>query len=111
MPAQRRERLCESDETPVTVTVIAPGVIIPNTFTPNGDGINDYWNIDKLVTYPESLTLVYDRYGQKVFQSTGYAKPWDGTTNGAPLPKGTYYYVIDLKNNTPKIAGWVELIK
>jgi gliding motility-associated-like protein len=86
-------------------------IVIPNAFSPNNDGINDNWNIDALVTYPESSVLIYNRYGQQVYQSTGYAKPWDGTVNGAPLPGGTYYYVIDLKNSTPKIAGWVLIIK
>jgi gliding motility-associated-like protein len=86
-------------------------ITIPNTFSPNNDGINDLWNIDALVTYPESQLIVYDRYGQKVYQSTGYAKPWDGTANGTPLPYGTYYYVIDLKNKTPKIAGWVLIVR
>ncbi|MDB5130940.1 MAG: hypothetical protein JWR02_689 [Mucilaginibacter sp.] len=86
-------------------------ITVPNTFSPNNDGINDYWNIEALITYPESLLTVYDRYGQKIYQSTGYAKPWDGTGNGAPLPNGTYYYVIDLKNKTPKIAGWVLIVR
>jgi gliding motility-associated-like protein len=86
-------------------------IIIPNTFSPNNDGINDYWNIDALVTYPESSILVFNRYGLQVFQSTGYSKPWDGTYNGSPLPQGTYYYLIDLKNNTPKLAGWVLIVR
>jgi gliding motility-associated-like protein len=86
-------------------------ITIPNTFSPNNDGINDIWNIEALETYPESSIMVYDRYGQKVYQSTGYAKPWNGTFNGSPLPQSTYYYVIDLKNNTPKIAGWVFIVR
>jgi gliding motility-associated-like protein len=86
-------------------------ITVPNAFSPNSDGINDNWNIDALVTYPQSSIMVYDRYGQKVYQSTGYAKPWDGTYNGSALPPGTYYYVIDLKNNTPKIAGWVFIVR
>lgn len=86
-------------------------ITIPNTFTPNHDGVNDFWSIDALVTYPESFTQVFDRYGQPVFQSNGYPKPWDGTENGKPLPAGTYYYVIDLKNGTPKISGWVLLVR
>ena len=86
-------------------------ITIPNAFSPNNDGINDYWNIDALITYPQSLIMIYDRYGQKVYQSTGYARPWDGTYNGSPLPHGTYYYIIDLKDNTPKIAGWVMIVR
>jgi gliding motility-associated-like protein len=86
-------------------------IIIPNTFSPNNDGINDQWNIEALFAYPESLTQVFDRYGKKVYQSTGYFKAWDGTYNGSALPEGTYYYVIDLKNNTPKLSGWVFIVR
>jgi len=86
-------------------------ITIPNAFTPNSDGINDLWNIDALITYPSCLVTVFDRNGQKVYQSIGYPKPWDGTHGGSPLPTGTYYYVIDLKNNTPKLSGWVVIIR
>ena len=86
-------------------------VTVPNAFSPNNDGINDYWNIDALVTYPGSSILVFNRYGQQVYQSTGYAEPWDGNYNGSPLPQGTYYYIIDLKNNTPKLSGWVVIVR
>jgi gliding motility-associated-like protein len=86
-------------------------LIIPNTFSPNGDGINDYWNVGGLIAFPESLTTVYTRDGQQVFKSTGYAKPWDGTNNGTQVPTGTYYYIIDLKNGQPKLSGWVLIIR
>ena len=86
-------------------------VTIPNAFSPNGDGINDYWDIKALVTYPESITQVFDRYGRQVFQTTGYARPWDGANNGKALPAGTYYYIIDLKDGQPKLSGWVLIVK
>jgi gliding motility-associated-like protein len=86
-------------------------IIVPNAFSPNGDGINDYWNIKNMFTYPEGTVSVYNRYGQQVFQSTGYTKPWDGTSNGAALPQGTYYYIIDLKDTQPKISGWVLIVR
>jgi len=86
-------------------------VTVPNTFSPNNDGINDNWDIDALVTYPESTLMVFDRYGQQVYQSVGYSTPWNGTFNGTPLPTGTYYYIIDLKNGTPKITGWVLILR
>lgn len=85
-------------------------VVVPNTFTPNGDAINDTWAIEALETYPESLTQVFNRYGQLVYQSRGYAKPWDGNLNGKPLPEGTYYYKIDLKNGI-LLSGWVAIIR
>ena len=86
-------------------------IIVPNAFSPNNDGINDYWDIKSLDTYPGGTTSVYNRYGQQVFQSTGYTRPWDGTYNGAQLPSGTYYYIIDLKDTQPKIAGWVVIVR
>jgi gliding motility-associated-like protein len=86
-------------------------VTVPNAFSPNGDGINDTWNIEALTTYPESSTMVFNRYGKKVYQSTGYAKAWDGRYNGSALPEGTYYYIIDLKNSTPKLSGWVFIVR
>lgn len=84
---------------------------IPNTFTPNGDGYNDRWEILSLDSYPGSILEVYSSAGQLIFRTQGYAKPWDGTNNGKPLPAGTYYYVIDPKNARKKIAGYVTLIR
>ena len=101
---------CGIDSSNVFVKVYKK-ITIPNTFSPNGDGRNDYWDIDALITYPESLMLVFDRNGQQVFRSIGYANPWDGKYNGQPVPSGTYYYVLDLKNNTPKISGWILVVR
>jgi gliding motility-associated-like protein len=84
---------------------------IPNIFSPNGDGIHDKWDIKYLETYPGASIDIFNRYGQLVFHSTGYPKPWDGTVNGKDVPVGTYYYVIDPKNGRPKMAGYVDIIR
>jgi gliding motility-associated-like protein len=87
-------------------------VLIPNAFSPNGDGINDTWNIEPLYFFPESVTGVYNRYGQPVYRSRGYNTQWNGTSNGKPLPAGTYYYVIDLKvNKEPALTGSVTILR
>jgi len=101
---------CGIDSSTVSVKVYQH-IQIPNTFSPNNDGVNDFWNIAALNTYPKSLTQVFNRYGQQMFQSIGYGKPWDGKYNGQLLPAGTYYYIIDLKNDTPKISGWVVIVR
>jgi gliding motility-associated-like protein len=85
---------------------------IPNTFTPNGDGINELWLIDYLDTYPNCRVQVFTRTGQLVFQSTGgYKKPWDGKVGGKPLPFDTYYYIIEPGNGRAPITGYVTIVK
>ena len=83
----------------------------PNTFTPNGDGINDVWEIQNLKDYPGCIVEVYNTAGSLVFRSVGYATPWDGTWKGQKVPVGTYYYVIDPKNGRPRTAGYVTVLR
>jgi large repetitive protein len=97
-----------SDQTSIVVT---PQIDVPNTFTPNGDGINDQWNILGLVAYQEATVDVFDRFGQKVFHSVGYGKPWDGTYSGKQVPFGTYYYIIDTKLNGQIVSGYITVIR
>ncbi|GAA4341507.1 hypothetical protein GCM10023149_53870 [Mucilaginibacter gynuensis] len=101
---------CGTDTASVLVRVFHR-VDIPNTFSPNGDGVNDFWSIDALATLPQSVTTVFNRYGQQVYRSVGYSKPWNGTYNGTPLPAGSYYYMIDLNNKMPKRTGWVLIVR
>lgn len=84
---------------------------IPNTFSPNGDGIHDKWEIKYLNTYPGCTVQIYNRYGQLVFQSTGYNRPWDGNFKDKPLPAGTYYYIINPKNGRKQMSGFVDIIR
>jgi gliding motility-associated-like protein len=84
---------------------------VPNVFTPNGDGINDKWDIQYLETYPGATVDVYNTYGQIVFQSTNYLKAWDGSYRSKPLPVGTYYYIINPKNGRKQIAGYVDIVR
>ncbi|MEO8417091.1 MAG: PKD domain-containing protein, partial [Ginsengibacter sp.] len=97
-----------SDE--VLVTVLKE-VKVPNAFSPNGDGINDTWNIQYLESYPGATVEVYNRYGQLVFRTTGYSKPWDGRYNGSILPIGTYYWIISPKNGRARMNGSVTIVR
>jgi gliding motility-associated-like protein len=85
-------------------------IIAPNTFTPNGDGINDTWSIPALTAYPDNTVTIYNRYGALVFQSNGYAKAWDGTAGGKNLPAGVYYYIIAPKT-IPTISGNITILR
>jgi gliding motility-associated-like protein len=86
-------------------------LLIPNTFSPNKDGINDYWEISNLNLYPDANVRIFTRTGQKVFESNGYRKPWDGTKSGNILPIDTYYYIIEPGSGRPPVKGYVTIIK
>jgi gliding motility-associated-like protein len=100
---------CTATDT-MTVKILKP-IKVPNAFSPNGDGINDTWVITNLSDYPGAVVEIFNRYGQSVFLSNGYSKPWDGTQNGKPLPVATYYYVIQLKNGFVPVTGSVTIVK
>jgi gliding motility-associated-like protein len=85
--------------------------VIPNTFTPNGDGINDTWDIKYLDSYSDCTVQVFSRWGERVFSSVGYPASWDGSYNGKAVPAGVYYYVIDPKHGRSPLAGWVTIIR
>jgi len=94
-----------------TTIVIPPQLMVPNTFTPNGDGINDLWDIQGLIAYYSATVDIFNRYGTKIFHSVGYPKAWDGTYSGSPVPAGVYYYIIDTKVNGMIISGYVTVIR
>ena len=92
----------------IKVADVCAAVYIPNTFTPNGDGVNDTWVVEGL---DETATVkVFTRWGKQIYQSVGYPSPWNGEFDGKKLPQGVYYYVITAKNNTQKFSGWVTII-
>lgn len=90
---------------------VLKSLVIPNTFTPNGDGANDTWVIQYLDSYPGCVVEVYNTLGQLLFRSIGYGKPWDGTYNGKPLPVGTYYYVVAPKSGSKPRSGYVTILR
>jgi len=105
------ENGCMASDTVTIKEVNCSLANIPNTFTPNGDGINDVWNIYALQGYPGCKVFVYTRYGQQVFSSINYSIPWDGRYNGKELPVGVYYYIIDLNDGKPPVSGYVTIVR
>jgi gliding motility-associated-like protein len=88
-----------ADQSSVTVTV-TPRLRIPNALSPNGDGNDDTWEIDNIAAYPGNHVLVFNRWGSKIFETSGYRRgnEWNGAISGQPAPVGTYYYIITLGN-------------
>jgi gliding motility-associated-like protein len=107
-----RQGSCESLAATCKITIENDGIgLLANAFSPNGDGINDEWLIAGMLNYPVATVAIYNRYGHKVFESTGYKKPFDGRQNGTELPVGVYYYVIDLKRGCGLQKGSLMLVK
>lgn len=95
----------------LTIIPINEALVIPNTFTPNGDGINDRWEINHIADYPHCTVNVYNRYGEKILASIGYGIPWDGKYKGRDVSVGTYYYVIDIKTGAKPLSGWITVLR
>ena len=84
---------------------------IPSAFTPDGDGVNDAWEVGNILTYENNVVEIYDRYGHRLFRSEGYNQPWDGRYEGKELPVGTYYYTITLNDGAAHYKGSVTILK
>lgn len=80
-------------------------VFIPNTFTPNGDGKNDFFEIDSKII--GAHLKVVDRWGSVVFNHLDYQNDW----YGEGLKDGTYYYLISHPCLDKDIKGWVQIVK
>lgn len=102
---------CESDKVKVNFKVAANPISIENTITPNGDGINDYWKMKGIESFPNVSVEIFDRYGSKVFYSKGYAKAFDGSYEGKMLPVGTYYYIINLGSGCDLLSGSITIVR
>jgi gliding motility-associated-like protein/uncharacterized repeat protein (TIGR02543 family) len=87
----------------VTAAEIKPAKL----FSPDnkGDISTETWHIENAYLLDGCEIVVYNRQGQKVYSSIGYTIPWDGTSNGKPLPNGAYFYIIHYADNTKKTGS------
>jgi gliding motility-associated-like protein len=106
------------DTAQIFINVECPiGLIIPEAFSPNGDGVNDNLVILGLDDYPNNNLSIFNRYGHKVFEANNYLNDWDGTSESGltigsgVLTKGTYFYILDLGNGEKIIKGFFYLNK
>jgi len=81
-------------------------ILIPNIITPNGDGMNDVFQLN----FPYSNVVIYNRWGQNLFENNNNESYWNGrTTSGSEVPDGTYYYIITTEKETYK--GYLQLLR
>jgi gliding motility-associated-like protein len=116
------QNLC-FDSVAINMTASNPGgncgVVVSEGFTPNGDGINDFLFIRGLSEFPDNQLVVFNRWGETIFEATNYKNDWDGKVKSAGLlnngngivPNDTYFYVLKTKANNKTYSGYIYITK
>ncbi|MBD2753987.1 gliding motility-associated C-terminal domain-containing protein [Spirosoma validum] len=101
---------CEAKDT-IRITVYI-GVWVPDAFSPNGDGVNDVWDLPGIEAFPDAIVTVFNRWGEVIYSSgKGYTLPFDGTLNGVSLPGGVYAYTVRTVPEKPVLRGRLMLVR
>jgi len=112
--------LCQEEIISKPSELIITYLIIPNAFSPDGDGINDTWTIrgDLNENYPNNQIRIFNRWGVSVYETKGYQNDWNGSNYNSSgstslnLPVGTYFYLLDLNGDGSNIKkGYVYLTR
>ncbi len=94
----------------ITVIVLDDYNITPNNvLSPDGDGVNDFWTIENLNTYPNNEVKIFDKAGRVIYSVRNYQNNWNGQLNGETLHEGAYYYVINLGPGIRPKIGYITL--
>lgn len=105
---------CGSYTDSVTITTGICDIMMPSAFTPNSDGLNDVFRVKYPFPVKQFNMDIYDRFGEKVFETNDISKGWDGTWKGVPNLQGTYVWVIsfiDINNKQQQLKGLVTLLR
>jgi gliding motility-associated-like protein len=88
-------------------------VVVPKYFSPNNDNYNDLLEIANIVYYPNFELMIYNKLGQRVHHQHKEFEPWDGKWLGAPLPDGSYYYLLvyDKDNKKEFVQGDITILR
>jgi gliding motility-associated-like protein len=95
----------------ISISQVFPELDLVNAFTPNGDGVNDEWDILNMEYYNNISVGIFNTDGVKVFECKSQACKWDGTYKNKPQPPGTYFYTIDLNDGRRTYRGTVTILK
>ncbi len=83
-----------------------------NFFSPNGDAVNNFWEVGNILFFPQCEVQIFDEKGIKVYEAKPYQNDWDGSRNGQPLPSGVYFYIIRCEGDSGKPkTGSITLIR
>ncbi len=96
----------------VTLTIETDECIIPTVITPNGDEMNDTWEISCVKNSPDNEVIIFNRWGDEVYRAAPYNNDWEGTYNNEDLPDGTYFYIFKAEPNDPDpLKGTVNIYR
>ena len=93
-----------------TITILEALKKIRSLFTPNNDGMNDFWYIPDIELYGDISVKIFNRFGKLLYEASAYNNDWDGTYNGAPLPSASYAYIIK-SSERGIIKGVVNVVR
>jgi gliding motility-associated-like protein len=92
----------------VKVNIKCDTLIIYDGFSPNGDGKNDFFVVEGIEDYPNTNVIIYNRWGNKLYENKDYKNDWGGTWNNRAVPDGTYFYQVILENGDIH-SGYVQI--
>ena len=113
----------EYEYEPFMIVISESSLKVPNAFSPNGDGINDYFNVFEVKSIISFSAAIYNRWGQQLYkwgidEMEGENCGWDGTYNGSPVKDGVYYVVVqargadginyDIRRDVNLLRGYIE---
>jgi gliding motility-associated-like protein len=94
-----------------SITLTQPlELAMPNAYSPNGDGFNDFFVIHGIEAYPNNVFTVVNRWGNVVYEKKNYHNEWNGNNNnGGQLPDGTYFVILDINEGEIILKGYVDM--
>ena len=96
------------DTATVYFEVICDSLVIYNGFSPNGDNKNETFVILGIENFPDAQVIIFNRWGNQVYNARPYLNDWNGTWQGATLPDGTYFYIIEFADGRSR-TGYIQI--
>ncbi len=98
-----------ADTATVIINTACDPFVVYDGFSPNGDGINDFFVIGTINSFPNNRVSIFNRWGNKVYEQRNYQNDWDGTFNGRDLPDDFYYVIVYDQSDAILVQKWIRI--